>query len=148
VSPIDDDQGKTHLYLSRWPASLGMAGWSSQGELAHYDGDGAEGPFVHVDTVLDNRTVPSRWMLSPHNVRIKKMEGTYVIVYIVQDSRVGNQRGPKIGMLISSSLNGPWTPVGAGGVVVAPSTNPSNWAYNGLLGVDNPDFDKVNGRYY
>jgi hypothetical protein len=148
VSPIDDDQGKTHLFLSRWPARLGMAGWSTQGELAHYVGNSAEGPFTHVDTVLDNTTVPSSWMVSPHNVRIKKIDDTYVIVYIVQDSRVGNQRGQKIGLLISSSLGGPWTPVGPGGVAVQPSANPSSWAYNGLLGVDNPDIDKVNGKYY
>ena len=148
VSPIDDDQGKTHLFLSRWPARLGMAGWSSQGELAHYVADNAEGPFTYVNTALDNGTVPSSWMVSPHNVRIKKIDGSYVIIYIVQDSRVGNQRGQKIGMLISNSLNGPWTPVGPGGVVVQPSTDPGNWAYNGLLGVDNPDVDKVNGKYY
>jgi hypothetical protein len=148
ISPIDDDQGKTHIFLSRWPKSLGMSGWSSQCELAHYVGNSAEGPFTFVNTVLKNSTMPSSWMVSPHNVRIKKIDGIYVIVYIMQDSRVGNQRGQKIGMLTSSSLNGPWTPVGPGGVVVSPSTDPSNWAYNGLLGVDNPDFDKVNGQYY
>ena len=148
VSPIDDDQGKTHLFLSRWPANLGMGGWCTNGELAHYVGNSAEGPFTFVNKVLDNSTVPSSWMVSPHNVRIKKIDNTYVIVYITQDSRVGNQRGQKIGMLTSSSLNGPWTPVGPGGVVVQPSTDPNNWAYNGLLGVDNPDFDKVNGKYY
>ncbi len=148
VSPIDDDLGKTHLFLSRWPAELGMGGWSTSGELAHYVGDSAEGPFTYVDTVLDNATVPSDWMVSPHNVRIKKIDDTFVIVYIVQDSRVGNQTGQRIGMLVSSSLAGPWTAVGNGGVVVEPSTDSNNWAYDGLLGVDNPDVDKVNGKYY
>ena len=148
VSPIDNDQGRTHLYLSRWPANLGMAGWSTNGELAHYVGNSAEGPFTYVNTVLSNATVPSSWMVSPHNVRIKKIDDSFVIVYIVQDSRVGNQTGQKIGLLTSASLDGPWTPVGPGGVAVQPSTNPSNWAYNGILGVDNPDFDKIDGKYY
>jgi len=41
----------------------------TNGELAHYVGITAEGPFTYVNTVLSNKTVPSSWMVSPHNVR-------------------------------------------------------------------------------
>ena len=64
-----------------------------------------------------------------------------MIVYIVQDSRVGNQRGQKIGLLTSASLDGPWAAVGPGGVVVQPSTDPANYTVSTASQTDNIGVD-------
>lgn len=148
VSPFEDKKGKIHLFMSRWPDGDGMKDWMSTCEFAHFVGDKPEGPFTFVSKIMDNKTVPASWMKSPHNIRIKKVDNMYVIVFIVQDSRVGNVKGQKTCLMTSKSLNGPWTPVGTDGVVVQPSTDPSHWTYNSSIGCDNPDFDKINGKYY
>jgi len=148
VSPIEDNNGKIHLFMSRWPDGEGMGAWMTTCEFAHFVGDKPEGPFTFVSKIMDNNTVPATWMKSPHNIRIKKVDDTYVIVFIVQDKRVGNVKGQKTCMMTSKSLNGPWIPVGVDGVVAQPSTDSTFWTYNSSIGCDNPDFDKINGKYY
>ncbi len=95
VSPFEDKKGKIHLFMSRWPDGDGMKAWMSTCEFAHFVGDKPEGPFTFVSKIMDNNTVPASWMKSPHNIRIKKVDNMYVIVFIVQDSRVGNVKGQK-----------------------------------------------------
>lgn len=53
TSPIIGDDGKTHLFVARWPAELNVdPGWRSHSEIAHYVGESPEGPFRFSDISL------------------------------------------------------------------------------------------------
>src|SRR5690349_15999978 len=51
-SPIEDDDGKTHLFFSRWDAKKGMGGWINGCEIAHAVAASPEGPYEYTETVL------------------------------------------------------------------------------------------------
>ena len=46
-SPILDDDGRVHLFVSRWPARYGFMGYRENCEIAHYVGDSPKGPFEY-----------------------------------------------------------------------------------------------------
>jgi len=147
ISPIDGDDGKTHLFVSRWAAQNtygGMGGWQYICEITHCVGDSPEGPFHYVDTAISNKDLPTG-QFSPHNVRIKKIDDVYAMIFITQGS--GSQKDQKIDLATSDSLNGPWTLQGDNhdGIVVRPDA--TGWTANSWIGTDNPDILKFNGQY-
>ncbi|MCP4093502.1 MAG: hypothetical protein GY747_08635 [Planctomycetes bacterium] len=53
-SPVIGPEGKTHLFVARWTIDAGfLPGWHTDCEVAHYVGEGAEGPFVFQDVALE-----------------------------------------------------------------------------------------------
>ena len=149
VSPIEDTQGPVHLYCSRWPLGGGLEYWRTRCEIAHFVGDSPEGPFAFADVVLDNARLPEpEWQVSPHNPHIAKLDGTYVLTYIVQDIRQERGYGTSIGQMTAPSPDGPWSFVSDNGIVLRPSENPKDWYYRGVTGVDNPAFMKYNEKYW
>ena len=55
VSPIKY-KGQYHLFSSRWPAKMKMAGWTStDAEIIHLVSDKPEGPFKNVGVVLNSK---------------------------------------------------------------------------------------------
>ncbi|MCL2487957.1 MAG: InlB B-repeat-containing protein [Oscillospiraceae bacterium] len=146
ISPIEDDEGKTHLFVARWPrTSNGMWDWKVTCEIAHCVGDSPEGPFEYVDTAISNKDVPKP-QFAPHNVRVKKIDGLYCLVYITQGGPL--QKDQKICLATSESPYGPWTLQGekGDGVVVQPSA--TGWTAGALLGTDNPDIIKIGNEYF
>jgi len=106
VSPICDEQGRVHVFYSRWPSAYGMGGWIRACEIAHAVADTPEGPYEYVQTILSPR--PGYWdATSCHNPHIQYIEGTYCLFYM------GNSNGKtdtkRIGMATATDLNGPWT---------------------------------------
>lgn len=148
ISPIDDDEGKTHLFVSRWKAKHnygdGMNGWKNICEIAHCVGDTAEGPFKVVDIALSNDTMPDG-QFSPHNIRVKKIDGKYVLIYITQGGP--QQKDQKVCMATSDSLYGPWELQGDNKDGVVVQADDTGWTANSLLGTDNPDIIKVKDDY-
>ena len=69
ISPIDDGEGKSHLFVPRWKirhdCGAGMDGWKNICEIAHCVRDSAEGPFQVADAkagfglLSDYMTIPS-----------------------------------------------------------------------------------------
>lgn len=149
VSPIYDAAGRVHLFCSRWPVSKqGMGLWFTQSEIAHFVGDTPEGPFEYVETVLCNDNLADRsWQRSPHNPQVFQFGDTYALLYIVQDTRV-KKGGMKTGLMVSKSLNGPWSFAGSDGIVVQESADKNHWTYRSCTGAENPTMAQIGDTYY
>jgi hypothetical protein len=140
-SPVVGPEGKTHLFVARWPLSSTFNGWLTHSEIAHYQGDRPEGPFEFKEVVIKGSGKKGDWDFeSPHNPNVQKVGERYVLTYIAnaggdKGQRVASQR---IGMRIADHPAGPWKKVGEDGLLLAPPTDPNVWSYESTVGVNNP----------
>lgn len=105
-SPIQGDDGKIHLFFSRWIAKKGMGGWINGSEICHAVADHPEGRFQYLETVLAPR--PGAWDATTcHNPSIKKVDGKFALFYMGNNN--GKTNTKRIGLAISDSLYGPWS---------------------------------------
>ncbi|SHO60332.1 glycoside hydrolase family protein [Algoriphagus zhangzhouensis] len=130
-SIIKGDDGKYHLFYSRWPKESKFTGWLLFSEIAHAIADSPSGPWTYVETALEGRGKGNWDAITAHNPKIKKFGDTYYLYYIstnlgedqnynsedlMEIAQTGyshpdwkilrpNQR---TGVAISKSLNGPW----------------------------------------
>ncbi len=160
TSPIMDDEGKIHLFVARWPVPSETfrrgfdKAWRHDSEIAHYVGDGPEGPFTFADVALKGTGGDTWDRYAAHNPLIKKVDGEYVLLYIgnsvgITKGKGNHPRAQRIGMAVSDSLNGPWKKVGKDGKILGPSDERGHWTYQAGNGVNNPAFVKApNGKYY
>jgi hypothetical protein len=104
-SPIEADDGRVHLFFSRWDAKKGMGGWLNGSEVAHAVADTPEGPYTFLETMLAPR--PGHWDATTcHNPLIKKIDDTYCLFYMGNSNAKTNTK--RIGLATAPSLNGPW----------------------------------------
>ena len=129
-SIIRGEDGKYHLFYSRWKRNYSFYGWLTHSEIAHAVADQPAGPYRYVETVLQGRG-PGNWdAITAHNPKIKRFEGRYYLYYIsthsndrpldeaalLETARTGyshdnwwplrnNQRS---GVAVAESLSGPW----------------------------------------
>ncbi|TDS15704.1 glycoside hydrolase family protein [Sphingobacterium paludis] len=104
-SPIWGDDGKVHLFYSRWRKERGMSGWIRGSEIAHAVADSPFDSFQHQSVVLAPRE--GYWDgTTCHNPLIKKIGDTYYLFYM------GNANGKtdtkRIGIATAKTINGPW----------------------------------------
>lgn len=104
-APIFGEDGKVHVFYSRWHKQYKMGGWISKCEIAHAVADEPEGPYTYLETVLAPR--PNYFDATTcHNPHIQYVDGTYYLFYM------GNSDGTvytkRIGLAKSKSLYGPW----------------------------------------
>lgn len=105
VAPIYDEEGKVHVFYSRWPARYGMSGWIHKCEIAHAVADSPEGPYRYIETVLEPR--PGYWDASScHNPHIQFVDGKYCLFYMGNSN--GKTNTKRIGLATATSLYGPW----------------------------------------
>ena len=106
-APIEDENGRTHVFFSRWSAKKGMGGWINSSEIAHAVADRPEGPYSVRGTVLAPRGSGFWDGTTCHNPHIKKVGNRYALFYM------GNSNGKtdtkRIGLALADSLDGPWT---------------------------------------
>ncbi|MFV0469373.1 MAG: glycoside hydrolase family protein [Dysgonomonas sp.] len=104
-APIYGEDGKVHVFYSRWLKKYGMGGWINKCEIAHAVADSPEGPYTTLGTVLAPR--PGYFdATSCHNPHIQKIDSTYYLFYMgTSDGTVYTKR---IGLAKSKSLDGPW----------------------------------------
>lgn len=156
TSPIFGEDGKTHLFVARWPCELKVdPGWRTHSEIAHYVGDSPEGPFVFSDIAVkgdiesEGGRSPSNPAIhkvkhargfAPHNPAIHKVDSLYVLLYISNDGIEDHPSNQYICMSVSESLFGPWEKVGDDGVILKPPKNEKYWNYKAGNGVNNPAF--------
>lgn len=151
-SPIQGEDGKTHLFVARWPCELNVdPGWRSHSEIAHYISDTPEGPFKFSEIAIEGTGIDTWDKFGAHNPAIHKVGDTYVLLYIGND----NPKGPyhpsnqKIGMAMSNSLHGPWKRVDDNGLILAPPLNEKYWNFNASNGVNNPALlQHDDGRFF
>jgi hypothetical protein len=151
TSPVDDDAGKTHLFVSRWPKKYRMNGWRTHCEVAHYVGDSPEGPFVFKGIALPSNP-DALWNNSIHNPSIRRVGSRYVLYYMSFDRRPSPEldagRGPNyLGMAIADSPDGPWKVISDKEPLFKPSTDPKHWSY-GDWQCNNPTMVEHGGKFY
>ncbi|WP_370526877.1 hypothetical protein [Bacteroides sp. 51] len=104
-APIFGEDGKVHVFYSRWPEKYGMGGWISKCEIAHAVADQPEGPYTYVETVLAPR--PGYFDATTcHNPHIQYVDGAYYLFYMGNSD--GSVYTKRIGLAKSKSLYGPW----------------------------------------
>lgn len=125
-SVIQGEDGRWHMFASRWPKSLPMhPGWLLQSEIVRASADDPCGPYRFEEIVLPSRG-PAYWDgRMTHNPQITRFGDTYILYYIgsthpfaepepgeplpMTDPRVIAARANKrIGIATSKSVSGPW----------------------------------------
>jgi hypothetical protein len=136
-SPVEDDDGRVHVFFSRWPAEcpeLGddpMAGWILRSEIAHAVADRPEGPYTFVGTAIPSGRGRGRWDgQAVHNPTVHRIGNRYVIFHMGNrrpdpwpdaprerfDALIATQR---IGAHTAGSPDGPWEPLTDGPLIDA-----------------------------
>ncbi len=104
-SPIMGDDGKVHVFFSRWKAEKKMSGWINGSEIVHAVANTPEEPFTVLATVLQPR--PGYFDATTcHNPLIKKVDGKYLLFYMGNSN--GKTNTKRIGLVSADSLYGPW----------------------------------------
>ena len=95
-SVIKGEDGKYHMFYSRWPHGKreaaddsmnyifnGFKGWNKYSEIAYAVSDKLNGPFKYVATILKGDGDPKRWdRFTMHNPQIRKFGNYYYLYYI------------------------------------------------------------------
>jgi alpha-L-fucosidase len=148
-SPVIGPQGKTHLFVARWPvAAKFLPGWHTDCEIAHYVGEKPDGPFVFRDVALTGTGLHTWDHQAPHNPTIQKVGDQYALLYI---ANTGNDfpASQRIGMVLADSLDGPWKKVGTDGLLLSPAKDPDSWSHDSQVGVNNPALlQHPDGRFF
>lgn len=147
-SPVVGPNGNIHLFVARWPVSAGFNGWHTHCEIARYLSEQPEGPFYFKQVVLTG-TGTSTWdKMAPHNPTVQKVGNHYALLYIA-NTGIGFPASQRIGMLISSRLDGPWKKVGQDGLILSPPNDASVWSHKSTVGVNNPALlQHPDGRFF
>ena len=147
-SPIIGPEGKTHLFVARWPKEYKVdPGWRSHSEVAHYVADKPEGPFTFNNVVLQG-TCQDTWdKFGIHNPFIKQGDDTYYLFFMANNNpeQPPHPKNQRIGLAMSKSLYDSWEKAGENGMVLEPSQDPQNWNYDSGNGVSNPAFLPIRG---
>lgn len=83
-SIIKGDDGKYHMFYSRWEKSKSFRAWLTHSTIAHAVSDKPYGPYKYVETVLDfeRETYKKDDMITAHNPKIKYFDGKYYLYFI------------------------------------------------------------------
>ncbi|WP_297089398.1 glycoside hydrolase family protein [uncultured Draconibacterium sp.] len=127
-SVIKGDDGKYHMYASRWPKYLKFhPGWMIASEIVHAVSDTPEGPYDFKDVALGARGAQFWDGRSCHNPKIVKYNDEYILYYMgsthpfeeVDEENadeltlsskwcIAARWGKRVGVATSKSPNGPW----------------------------------------
>ena len=115
---MQGDDGKYHLFYSRWPSRLGHYAWVTHSEVAHAVADSPHGPYRHVDVVLPARGQKFWDGSCTHNPTILRVGKKFCLYYMgnVGDGIVPpkglnwtHRNHQRIGVALADSPAGPWT---------------------------------------
>ena len=117
-SPIYDEEGKVHVFYSKWANEAAHKGWLECSQIGHAVADHPEGPYKVLGTALKGRGGDYWDSMTIHNPTIHKVGDLYYLFYM------GNSDGlctsKRVGVAVSESLYGPWerqdAPLISGGV--------------------------------
>lgn len=124
-SVIKAQDGKYHIYVSRFPKSLPFhPGWMVASEIVHGVSDSAQGPFTFSDIALPPRGAEYWDGRSTHNPRILTYQGKYYLIYmgsthpfrdpdydeLTLDSKwcIVGRANKRIGIAVADNPYGPW----------------------------------------
>jgi hypothetical protein len=78
---VKGDDGKYHMFYSRWPLEYGFNAWVTHSEVVHTVGDSPIGPFVFKNVALPARGNEFWDGMCTHNPTILKFGKKYYIYY-------------------------------------------------------------------
>ncbi|MDR1190820.1 MAG: glycoside hydrolase family protein [Verrucomicrobiales bacterium] len=130
-SAIKGEDGRYHLFASRWPRTLTFSGhWITNSEIVRAVSDTPAGPYSFADVVLPWRHRRYFDGLMTHNPNIQKFDGKYYLFYIgatydfdiptperqIHEGKYSEHRelyrrawgNKRIGLAVSDSVGGPW----------------------------------------
>ncbi|AHF14817.1 glycoside hydrolase family protein [Niabella soli] len=123
-SVVKGEDGRYHMFASRWPKEIGFGNWVTNSEIVRAVADKPEGPYSFVEVVLGPRG--KEWFdgLCTFNPRITKYNGQYLLYYVgvTYDFPVPNDAAniwanglaqkawmhKRAAVAVSSSVKGPW----------------------------------------
>lgn len=113
---VRDEEGKCHLFYSRWPRKLGHYAWVTHSEVAHAVADQPLGPYKFVDVALPERGADKWDGLCTHNPTVLKFGKKYYLYYMgnTGDRKPGkslnwsHRNNQRVGVAVADSPNGPW----------------------------------------
>lgn len=125
---IKGEDGKYHLFFSRWPESRGYDAWVTHSEIAHAVADSLMGPYTFQDIAIPHRGNQFWDGDYAHNPHVLKEGGTYYLYYTgnrgsgywydtadtlkptPKDKQWWvNRNNQRVGVAVAKSPNGPWT---------------------------------------
>jgi len=114
---VKGDDGRYHLFYSRWPRKVGFQAWVTHSEIAHAVGDTPLGPFKHRDVALPLRGREFWDGLCTHNPTVHKFGEKYYLYYMgntgdgvaMKGLNWTHRNNQRIGVAVADSPNGPWT---------------------------------------
>jgi hypothetical protein len=113
---IKADDGKYHLFYSRWKVADGFQSWVTSSEIAHAVGDSPTGPFTFHDVTLAPRG-PKFWDgMVTHNPTVQRFGEKYYLYYmgdtgdgvITPKLSFVHRNNQRIGVAVACSPYGPW----------------------------------------
>ena len=124
-SPIQGDDGRYHLFASRWTKDVTFLHWAVNSEIVRASADRPEGPYRFEEVVIGPRGAGCWDGMVAHNPSIHYHNGSYLLFYTgstYQGTRPdtpedGCHFSPKwveawnnkrIGLAVSNSVFGPW----------------------------------------
>ncbi len=128
---VRSEDGKCHLFYSRWPRKLGHNAWVTHSEVAHAVADNPFGPYKHVDVALPVRGKEFWDGLCTHNPTVMKFGTKYYLYYMgntgdgvaMKTLNWTHRNNQRIGVAVADSPNGPWTRFDKPLIDVSPDAN-------------------------
>ncbi|MEI6467354.1 MAG: glycoside hydrolase family protein [Verrucomicrobiota bacterium] len=116
-SVVRGDDGRFHLFYSRWPRKLGHKAWVTHSEVARAMADSPTGPFKHAAVVLPARGEKFWDGSCTHNPTILRVGKKYCLYYmgnygdgvVQQPLNWIHRNHQRIGVALADSPAGPWT---------------------------------------
>jgi beta-glucanase (GH16 family) len=115
-SMVRGDDGKCHLFYSRWPRKLGHNAWVTHSEIAHAVADTPLGPMKHQDVALPPRGQPYWDGQCTHNPNVHRFGDKYYLYYMgnTGDGQATDtlnwthRNNQRIGVAVADTPAGPW----------------------------------------
>ena len=115
-SMVRGDDGKYHLFYSRWPRRLGHNAWVTHSEIAHATADEPMGIFTHQDVALPARGREYWDGLCTHNPTVHRFGSKFYIYYMgntgdgksMKTLNWTHRNNQRIGVAVADSPAGPW----------------------------------------
>ncbi len=113
---VRGDDGKCHLFYSRWPRKLGHNAWVTHSEVAHAVGDTPLGTFQHQDVALPERGETFWDGHCTHNPTVLRFRKKFYLYYMGNHGDREQTKGlnwvhrnnQRIGVAVADSPDGPW----------------------------------------
>jgi len=113
---VRGDDGKCHLFYSRWPRKLGFNAWVTHSEVAHAVGNTPLGLFTHKDVALPERGKQFWDGHCTHNPTVLRFGKKFYLYYTGNAGDRAPTKGlnwvhrnnQRIGVAVADSPDGPW----------------------------------------